>query len=639
MSKLYFRVGSIEGFTSIKLADKREGFARPIRELLQNSLDASKEIGNDNCEINIYIETIEKNQIPHVKKYESVLDKAIETAKALGSYKDQQKQVVEKIKNTLTKDSIEIFMFSDNGVGMNDRRLNALLDGRSDKGEGADSSGGSYGVGHLSGYSLSSLQYLLYAGKYKDKNGSKETLFTGIPILAGHETKEAYRGSVGMIVKEVPGDEKKPVFNYPKEFPDFIKPKFSNIDTGTLVTILGLSEEWNKYAEYAIVSNYFHALAHESLTIKIHKENNIVLIDDAKVEKILKSEKSRKRVNHKNGEVLSGKAVWQAWLTVQEEGNRHIIKLDNNDDVYVYIKTGNDMVSTVALIRNDMLVARHDSMITPCMNNLRQNSDFEPFTIVIDVNQESAPTLFRLIKLAEGPYHNRLEQTILNKPNKQKLCKLLEELCNKIQEGNFLKKIDRKSFELPLFEVPNKAEAQTGKGDKAKGQTSEAKAQKKLNRPPKRKEPQKGEGEKRLKPVNINRNLDSKNAVRYKDKGDRWEVELRIMPQKVDAADDVYLSMCLGEDNDKNDVKTYLDFIKVRINGESIELPDFVEIEKDGELTKEPANKSQVRLGRMEQSGQYNVVAEVEKPISQIGTMKVALLPILGLRQRKNIKE
>ena len=62
MSQLYFRAGETEGFTSKKLADKKNGYANPIRELLQNSLDASKEAGNEQCEIDIYIESI-KNPI------------------------------------------------------------------------------------------------------------------------------------------------------------------------------------------------------------------------------------------------------------------------------------------------------------------------------------------------------------------------------------------------------------------------------------------------------------------------------------------------------------------------------------------------------------------------------------------------
>ena len=47
------------GFTASKLADLQQGFAIPIRELMQNSLDASREAGNGKCEVNVFIESVE----------------------------------------------------------------------------------------------------------------------------------------------------------------------------------------------------------------------------------------------------------------------------------------------------------------------------------------------------------------------------------------------------------------------------------------------------------------------------------------------------------------------------------------------------------------------------------------------------
>ena len=65
---------------------------------------------------------------------------------------------------------------------MKQKTLEGLIDERSIKSD--ESSGGSYGVGHLSSYFLSSLRYILYATKYKENNNIKQ-LFTGLPILPG----------------------------------------------------------------------------------------------------------------------------------------------------------------------------------------------------------------------------------------------------------------------------------------------------------------------------------------------------------------------------------------------------------------------------------------------------------------------
>jgi hypothetical protein len=113
MSKLYFRAGETEGFTSKKLADKKSGYTNPIRELLQNSLDASKDAGNDKCEINIYIESINKTNIPHIEDYEDTLSVAIEFHKKENSYNHNAEQIVNIIQQELEKDKLKILMFVD----------------------------------------------------------------------------------------------------------------------------------------------------------------------------------------------------------------------------------------------------------------------------------------------------------------------------------------------------------------------------------------------------------------------------------------------------------------------------------------------------------------------------------------------
>lgn len=619
MSELYFSLGTMSGFTAIELADKKEGYVNPLRELFQNSLDASRDANKENCEINIYIETISKNQIPHIDDYERVLEKAINTAKQQESYNENSQQRVRPIKAALKQDKLQALMFSDNGTGMEKKKMDAILAGGVSI-KGGDGSGGSFGVGNLSSYSLSSLRYVLYATKYEDENGAIKSLFTGSPILAGYRETDAQRGSRGRIIQQKPVNEKNPDFVYLEKFPDFIKPKMNKIDTGTVVAILGLSENWDNEAEYAIVSNFFHGIVHGALEIKIHRggqEPKFINIDE--VESIIKSKKDVKRARGEN--ILSGKSVYQALqavLTDQQE-----ITLSNSDKVHVCIKTDKETDPAIVLIRNGMLIARHDSMLSRDMDGLRKTSDFEPFTAVIDVGTD-APKLLKLVKGAESPYHNKLQAKILAHNDEKRLKRLFKELSEEIKKH--LVQIDRATFDLPLFPIPDKATPRDSSGNKSSGQNNKAKPQAKPKRPPKEKESEKGKGKgkNRPKPVVISRNLESKNAVRYTDKAGKWEVKLRIVPNKMDANDDVYLSMCLAEDNDQEEAKTYLDFAGIKMNGQSIEMPE--------------KNKRQIKLGRLKQSNQYNIIAEVEKP-SEIGNMKVALLPILGLKQRRSGEE
>ena len=635
MSELYFRLGDMKGFTAIDLADKKEGYANPIRELLQNSLDASREAGNEKCEINVYIAIIQKSQIPHIGEYERVLEKAIQTARNRGSYNTNSEQRVKPIQGALNEETLKVLLFSDDGAGMRQEQLEAILTGGVSIKED-EKSGGSFGVGNLSSYSLSSLRYVLYATKHKDKRNGTNCLFTGSPILAGHNDGKAQRGNRGRIVMKKPENEMNPKFVYPKKFPGFIEPKMNNLSTGTIVAILGLSEDWGEEAEYAIVSNFFHALAHDALIIKIHQESGQKTISYDEVDRLMASKKDFRRARGES--ILSGKTAYQAWQTVKENNTQKIIELSNSDRVYVCVKSDSNTDSAIVLVRNGMVIARHDSMLSPDMDALRKDPSLEPFTAVIDVDKQDAPNLFRLIKDAESPYHNRLQAKILGNEEEKCLKKLLKELSEEIKKH--LRKIERDSFVLPLFTVPNKAKAQAGGDNKASGQDNRAKPQP-TPKPPKPKPPEPGPkpGPNPKPPVVIIRNLESKNAVRYTDEGDKWKVRLRIIPiNQEDSRDEVYLSMGLSEDNDNEEAKTYLDFIEIEMNGNTIEIPDFIDVIRDGKLIQEPANRSQVKLGQLKQGRQYNITAEVRKP-DEIGGMKVALSPILGLRQRKKAKE
>ncbi len=614
MSELYFRLGKMEGFTGSDLADKKEGYTNPIRELLQNALDASKEAHNK-CKVDIYIETISVSEIPHIEKYREVLDKAIKTVKDKGSYNKNVEQRIAPIKEALKRKELEVLMFADNGVGMNPDRLDGMLaGGHSIKGD--EESGGSYGVGNLSSYSLSSLRYVLYASKYKD-NGTPKTLFTGSPILAGHQDVDAERGNRGRIVTEKPENEKNPKFTYLSKPPAFIEPKMHEFDTGTVVAILGLSEDWSDDAEYAIVSNFFHAIAHDRLNITIHKDGDAKEISDDRVEQLIGGKKEVKQARGDN--ILSGKMVFQAWQTLQEQGSQKIIALSNSDKVHVCIKSDKNTNSAIILVRNGMVVARHDSMLSTDVNNLRKEPDFEPFTAIIDIDKHNAPELFELVKNAEGPYHNRLQRGLLVKEYEKELKRLLRELSREMKAG-YLKKIERTSVDLPLFTLPNEAKENVSGVKKSDRQSKEACPTPKSRKPPKpKKERVPREDNGNPTPTVISRLLESRTAVRYIDNGSKWQVRLRITPtQQENARDDVYLSMSLGEDSDEGK-GTDLDFITAELNGETIKVSD--------------DSKTQIKLGSLRKDREYDLIAEIEKP-DDIGDMKVALSPMLGLKRR-----
>lgn len=634
MSKLYFRAGETEGFTSKKLADKRSGYANPIRELLQNSLDASKDANNEKCEINIYIESIKKSDIPHIEEYQSILSQAIKFHKKGNSYNHNSEQIVNSIQQELKEEKLKILMFADNGIGMSPDILNGLIGERSVKSN--EGSGGSFGVGHLSPYFLSSLRYILYASKY-EKNNEIKTLFSGSPILAGYNDLEGIpRGNTGRILEKNPSDELKPDYDFPVEFPSFIQENMDEMDgTGSMVTVLGLNKEWDKDANYAIASNFFYAINKKELTVKIKHKDMIVPISIEKVDidRLLEKQKESKIATGDN--VLSGQAIYHSWLAVKDNDCRKEVTLNNGEKVCIHIKNNIDSASVVVLIRNGMLIARHDNMLSNYINNLRKNEDFEPFSIVINVDEQDCPKLFELVKGAENPYHNKLEKNRLIKTDEEQLKNLFKELSQKIQD-EYLEEKDRDNFSLsmPLLEIPNKAEEQGTNTNRPRSQKPKAQANKQKQKQPINKVRKTNNGKKRQAPVIVSRALESTNAVRFKDNGDTFTINLNVIPEKMEEKDEVYLSMSLAQDSDKNEANTGLKFISLLIDGVNIEIPDFVEFEKDGVIEKEEADKSQIKLGKLSREQAYSIIAIVKKP-TEVTDIGVALVPFLGLKQAR----
>ncbi len=618
MSELYFSPGGIKGFTSKELADKRTGFAVPIRELLQNSLDAAAV--NELCQVDIYIKTVAKENIPHIREYEAVLEKAIRTLREKESYNQNSQQVVSFIKEALSKNELDVLMFVDNGMGMKQEVLEGLLDERSMHAD--ESSGGSYGVGHLSSYFLSSLRYVLYATKY----GNGEPLFTGSPILAGHSDGEADRGGIGRIVEEKPDSELKPEYKFPTTFPPFIRSKMDKLQsTGSMVAILGLSEEWSSEAEYAIVSNFFHAMLHTNLKVSIHcKEQETKTINDDEVRRLiaLKKEKTRAR----GDDILSGQAVDQAYQAVQG-GKLVQLELGNGDKVYVCLKNDIDSRSGIVLIRNGMVIARHDSMLSGDMEHLRQSDDYETFMAVIDVDKTNSPQLFELVKGAEGPYHNKLEKGRLVGEREKELRDLFKELGEALKRH--LKKISREGFDLPLFDMPSQAEIQAGANPRnTSGQSTKTRTRRKevIPQPVPGPDPRK-KRKKRPKPEINPRRLASKNAMRYYSRqGPTLEVAMEVTPtQQPDAKDSIYLSIALAEDNDRGTVKEFAEFVNLSINGKEI-------------LKTTDSKVNQVKLGKLSQEEPCKIIAKIESPPGFENT-EIALEPIFSLKQDKKSKD
>ncbi len=602
MTELYFPYGSMDGFTSSTTADRQEGLDIPIRELMQNSLDATTD--GTECRVEITIDEISIGDIPHIDSYRQYLHKAVETQKELNAYKRQQEMIVENIESELNKKKIPVLLFTDNGNGMDSKILDSLIEHRSSKREG---SGGSFGVGHLKAYDLSSLRYVLYASRREET-----TLFTGVPILAGFQDTDAKRGNVGRILNSKPEDEANPCFDYPNDMPQFMARAMGDRGHGSIIGILGLSDKWGDDFETAIANHFFSAILHERLSVCIHRKNrkDNVILDQGIIEKVLMEGRDRQRRKRRRGEILSGSHTWQSYLAVRDSSATEI-QLSNDDRVNIYIHTEDISASSVALIRSDMLIARHDSMLVSEFDTLRKSEDVARFSLVIDVNQAQAgKELFGLVKAAEGPYHNSLNRGQLNNGDERRLRELLAELAGKVRER--LPKIEREGFELPIFDS---VDAAVGGNRRAKrverfGISPPGKGQRKRGG---------GGGGNSPRPPMFGRPAEARVEARAERREDRLRVRVRITPlEDTHPRDSAMLSFCVAEDRDDSIAGDRFTPESVLVNGST-----------------EILNDQTVPLGRLAKHARVVVEAVLALPPGSAQGMTVGVLPLVSLKRER----
>ena len=151
-----------------------------MRELIQNSLDAAQDAQEPKTVVRFSTATARTRDIPGIESYRSAFWKAVERRTKENGPSDQEKMIVDAIRDALDRDEQDILIVSDNGIGLDEERMYALLsDGVHHKGEHAV---GAFGVGHMSVFPLSDLRYVLYGGICDGR-----WIASGHAVLASHD--------------------------------------------------------------------------------------------------------------------------------------------------------------------------------------------------------------------------------------------------------------------------------------------------------------------------------------------------------------------------------------------------------------------------------------------------------------------
>ena len=440
--------GEIQGFTSWKTASFNDlPPARVIREILQNSLDAAVEAKEKPAVVRFRVTKIKDHDIPDIAGYRKAFREAVVYHQRQGELPDAAQHVVNTIEATLenlAKDGHYLLAVSDNGVGLNERRMKALFsDGTSVK---ATNAAGSYGVGHFAAISASDLHYLLYGGVLE--NGKK--LAAGYAVLASRPGKKCWYSAQGYLIKKFAAGMGDKLYDFldSKSIPEILSTDLERIREewkhGTVISI----PAFNYFGDYTqSLSHIVSKIASYNFGVAIHRGDLVIEIDESEkyddeselrmmrldnstLGGILEEESKQKRAPRKNtffeGLRPSGQnahSIYEALV----KGAPGVVETNLGKISVNLLAPAPTENTRIDLFRNGM-------WITDEVSRLKRAdfADRQPFHAVL-VPQEGHE-LHRLVRKAEGPMHDKLSLNLLDQAERKKLINAFGEITVWIKE-------------------------------------------------------------------------------------------------------------------------------------------------------------------------------------------------------------
>lgn len=436
---LRFGPGDPAGFTSTGLTGFQD--LRPeavVRELVQNAMDAAGEAEEKTARVRFRLHSLKTDAIPGIKKYRAAFEQAVRSQKKLrgqgGDLPSQTEAVVRAIKECLGKEECGVMSVSDNGIGLDERRMVALLgDGMSVKANEAQATG-AFGNGHFVAIPASDLRYVLYGGVVE--GGHK--IGSGHAILASHQGDDDKQrlSKDGYFVKELRDDLYDPyVFAANGEIPSLIKTELERIHEewshGSAVVIPAFNhfreplkekrELWDSVSS-AAATNFFAAIAAKRLVVSYEDEQDSPseVLDHESLAAVLEKRKQKKRGNS----FLSGSRAHEAFQTLKK--GRRIECSTQAGPVRLLLRCPADGGPRIDLCRNGMWITNK----LPRFQNQFSGRQTFHCLILLDADCE----LHDLVRGAEGPLHNSLPLKYLEPAKRKKLQDVFVEIRERLKK-------------------------------------------------------------------------------------------------------------------------------------------------------------------------------------------------------------
>ena len=301
-----------------------------------------------------------------------------------------------------------------------------MAEGSPDKEEGST---GSFGVGHLTSYGMSGLQYICYASK--QQNGT--LLATGHAILASHDSDGELRSNNGYYVQKYQSKFNDPfVFGAPEQIPAFLRCELDKITSpsGSIIAVLGFNQfrqdtesgnmrkkKLHELICEAVAENFAIAIWMNHLEVEIYDTLEAILpqkVDRDGIERFLQY-MARPKTGTRDQTLKAQQTLdsIETYRQCSESG-----KLPGDfQDCQIYLRN-RARTHSVSVWRNGMLITRKHRGLAK-----NQFDNKKPFDAVVMLNGKEHPrNAHDIVKEAETPMHDRIqEKRLADKAEKLKL--------------------------------------------------------------------------------------------------------------------------------------------------------------------------------------------------------------------------
>ena len=398
--------------------------AAVVRELIQNSLDAALIEKQEECaHVRFATTSCVLDDIPGIDSYRAAFRRAVEQQKPSGS----ARAVVDRIERTLASETHAVLAVTDNGIGLDGKRMSALLsDGVSAK---SGNAAGTFGNGHSVVVPTSNLRYVLYGGLTE----AGDSFGAGQAVLASHrlEGDSAPRSGRGIYVVsfEPSGDDVPFRLVQGTAVPPLIANEIARIREqhghGAAVIIPAFNNFEHEQSLWAAVSraaafNFFQAIHQGHLIVRVEDAQGNHQLDADNLQAVLETHRDEMRTSNSTGAFLSGRKANEAYETLVT-GELHEVETSQG-------------VATVRLLlresgRRSVGLCRNGMWITEDLP-LFQNAltDRQPFQALILLSADRQDGLYELIQEAETPLHDKLAPKQMDVVRRRALRQALREI-------------------------------------------------------------------------------------------------------------------------------------------------------------------------------------------------------------------